>query len=199
MATQKQKEKALERAAKAQTRYWDALHALEDALGFDIDASELGELGAYTVEDLEQEQDEEDAVNHSADPDEDDESEPEPVDAGILHTVGLTEVSPGKYWPIPEPVETKAAERIKELEAVFEAEEISEANGAEPQLDENGKVVEDIATCGTCGQSWNDALITGRTPAPSARCPYEYIHPQLAELKRLRVKLANRRIIEGGA
>lgn len=34
----------------------------------------------------------------------------------------------------------------------------------------------DKATCGTCGRSWNDAIITGSTPAPSARCPFERWH-----------------------
>ena len=57
MATQKQKEKALERAASAQTRYWDALHALEAALGFDIEDGGPA-LEDCTVEYLEQEQDE---------------------------------------------------------------------------------------------------------------------------------------------
>lgn len=71
------------------------------------------------------------------------------------------------------------------LRRIIQADEISIENGATPQLDENGGIVEDIATCGTCGKSWNDALITGRTPAPSGRCPYEYIHPEIAELKRL--------------
>ena len=81
-------------------------------------------------------------------------------------------------------------ERIAEIEALIASEEISEANGATPQLDENGGTVVDMATCGTCGLSWNDALISDSTPAPSARCPYEYIHPEIAELARLRVRLA---------
>lgn len=34
----------------------------------------------------------------------------------------------------------------------------------------------DKVTCGTCGRSWNDAIITGSTPAPSARCPFEHWH-----------------------
>ena len=34
----------------------------------------------------------------------------------------------------------------------------------------------DLTTCGTCGRSWDDAVITGMTPAPSARCPFEYYH-----------------------
>lgn len=34
----------------------------------------------------------------------------------------------------------------------------------------------DIATCGTCGRSWDDAVPSAVTPAPSARCPFEYSH-----------------------
>jgi hypothetical protein len=33
-----------------------------------------------------------------------------------------------------------------------------------------------LATCGTCGRSWDDAIPTSWTPAPSARCPFEYWH-----------------------
>lgn len=33
-----------------------------------------------------------------------------------------------------------------------------------------------LATCGTCGRSWDDAIITSLTPAPAARCPFEYFH-----------------------
>lgn len=34
----------------------------------------------------------------------------------------------------------------------------------------------DRATCGTCGLSWDDGKSTSYTPAPSARCPFEYFH-----------------------
>lgn len=34
----------------------------------------------------------------------------------------------------------------------------------------------DRATCGTCGRSWDDAIPTSYTPAPSARCPFEAFH-----------------------
>jgi hypothetical protein len=34
----------------------------------------------------------------------------------------------------------------------------------------------DKVTCGTCGLSWDDAIGTQWTPAPSARCPFEYFH-----------------------
>lgn len=35
---------------------------------------------------------------------------------------------------------------------------------------------EDPVQCNTCGLSWDDALVTGLTPAPSARCPFEPFH-----------------------
>lgn len=76
--------------------------------------------------------------------------------------------------------------RIEELESLFESEEITEGNGAEPQYDDDGKLKVDTTTCDDCGKSWNDALISGSTPAPSARCPYEHIHGELEELKALR-------------
>lgn len=31
-------------------------------------------------------------------------------------------------------------------------------------------------TCGTCGLAWDDDKITGMTPAPAGRCPFEYFH-----------------------
>jgi len=34
-----------------------------------------------------------------------------------------------------------------------------------------------LVTCGTCGRSWDDAVITAYTPTPSARCPFEAYHP----------------------
>lgn len=34
----------------------------------------------------------------------------------------------------------------------------------------------DITTCGTCHRSWDNSLITSVTPAPAARCPFEYEH-----------------------
>jgi hypothetical protein len=84
---------------------------------------------------------------------------------------------------------TKAATRFKriaELEAFLTGHEISIANGATPQYDDNGNVVENMATCGNCGMTWNDALITSSTPSPSGRCPYEYIHDEIMELRRLK-------------
>jgi len=34
----------------------------------------------------------------------------------------------------------------------------------------------DVATCGTCGLSWDDSIGTEWTPAPSGRCPFESLH-----------------------
>jgi hypothetical protein len=34
----------------------------------------------------------------------------------------------------------------------------------------------DLATCGTCRRTWDDAVVTGCTPAPSARFPFEDDH-----------------------
>lgn len=39
-----------------------------------------------------------------------------------------------------------------------------------------GQKAKDRATCGQCGLSWDDAKPTTWTPAPSARCPFEYFH-----------------------
>lgn len=114
-----------------------------------------------------------------------------PTSAAIYHNDGTYKNPLATWKPEAEPmfkVEGAAPtreERIAELKALVRSELISEENGAEPQLDEYGKTKEDIATCGTCGMSWNDALITSRTPAPSGRCPYEYIHPEIVELKKL--------------
>lgn len=33
-----------------------------------------------------------------------------------------------------------------------------------------------LATCGHCKLSWDDSIPTDWTPAPSARCPFEYFH-----------------------
>lgn len=91
---------------------------------------------------------------------------------------------------------TVKAQRIAQLRALFAKEAISEANGARAQRDD--AVVVRMATCGNCGVSWNDALITGRTPAPSARCPYEHIHAEIGELAALtgRVRYASGQTLE---
>jgi len=46
---------------------------------------------------------------------------------------------------------------------------------------ETGAMLADFATCGSCGRMWNDADVTGWTPAPSARCPFEYDHDDDAD------------------
>lgn len=49
------------------------------------------------------------------------------------------------------------------------------ANG-HPQYDDDGIEVVGMATCETCGRSWNDERISELTPTPSGRCPFEYAH-----------------------
>lgn len=36
---------------------------------------------------------------------------------------------------------------------------------------------EDPMQCGTCNRWWDDGVVTALTPTPSARCPFEYFHP----------------------
>ena len=52
--------------------------------------------------------------------------------------------------------------------------------GAEPVYDENGAERVNVLTCGYCEKSWNDAAVSGRTPVPSGRCPFEDDHFALA-------------------
>lgn len=49
-------------------------------------------------------------------------------------------------------------------------------NSGDPSLDDEGHEVVALLTCGTCGRRWNDARISATTPAPAARCPFEYEH-----------------------
>ena len=86
-------------------------------------------------------------------------------------------------------IEAGSMERYFKLASIIDRELISIENGASPQLDENGNTVVSMSTCGNCGLSWNDALITSRTPAPSARCPYEHIHEEIAEYQTLKAKI----------
>ena len=39
-----------------------------------------------------------------------------------------------------------------------------------------GQAAKDKCTCGTCGLSWDDAIVTSITPTPSGRCPFEHFH-----------------------
>lgn len=34
----------------------------------------------------------------------------------------------------------------------------------------------ELAQCGTCERYWDDGMVTGMTPVPSGRCPFEYYH-----------------------
>jgi hypothetical protein len=54
--------------------------------------------------------------------------------------------------------------------------------GAELRYDDDGKPIVDVATCGSCGRSWNDAAVSSWTPAPSGRCPFEYDHDYVEEV-----------------
>lgn len=40
----------------------------------------------------------------------------------------------------------------------------------------NGEHVPEMKTCGHCLRTWDDGMISHLTPAPSARCPFEYAH-----------------------
>lgn len=33
-----------------------------------------------------------------------------------------------------------------------------------------------LATCGHCGRTWDDGIVSGVTPTPAARCPFEGSH-----------------------
>lgn len=48
--------------------------------------------------------------------------------------------------------------------------------GAQVRLDDNGNPIVEVATCGACGRSWNDAAVSAVTPVPAGRCPFEYEH-----------------------
>ena len=48
--------------------------------------------------------------------------------------------------------------------------------GARLLLNDDGEPIIRVATCGTCGRSWNDAEVSDWTPAPAGRCPFEDEH-----------------------
>lgn len=68
-------------------------------------------------------------------------------------------------------------DRLEELRDERDAYEPPEVPDDFPvmELDEDDEA-ERRATCGTCGRSWDDAIPTSYTPAPSARCPFEAFH-----------------------
>jgi len=51
-----------------------------------------------------------------------------------------------------------------------------------------GEPAEDRATCGDCGRSWDDGKVTGITPTPAGRCPFESWHGQRARRPVRKVK-----------
>lgn len=55
-------------------------------------------------------------------------------------------------------------------------QQLTPVPGATPRYDDDGREIIEIATCGHCGRSWNDAAVSSITPAPSGRCPFEYEH-----------------------
>lgn len=64
-------------------------------------------------------------------------------------------------------------------ERVIHKNDVEELFGRwEHVKDEDGRVIMDPTTCGTCGRTWNDARSTALTPTPSARCPFEYEHDE---------------------
>lgn len=62
-------------------------------------------------------------------------------------------------------IEKRPASKPREVPADFPVKVIADTDPAENR-----------ATCGTCGRSWDDGIPTSWTPAPSARCPFEYFH-----------------------
>ena len=53
--------------------------------------------------------------------------------------------------------------------------------GSVPQLDDTGREVVRVKTCGVCGRSWNDAVASALTPTPAGRCPFEHDHTYQTE------------------
>lgn len=64
---------------------------------------------------------------------------------------------------------------------------------------EPGELAVDLVTCGTCGLAWDDAVPTGWTPAPGARCPFEGFHPVEPEVRRYYVTMTWDDFPEGGS
>lgn len=61
---------------------------------------------------------------------------------------------------------------------VHDVAEIDDGRVRVLRTDREKASAKDLVTCGSCGRSWDDAVITGVTPAPSARCPFEYYHEE---------------------
>ena len=56
--------------------------------------------------------------------------------------------------------------------------ELTPVPGAVTRFDPDGEPYVTVATCGTCGLSWNDAAVSSLTPTPAGRCPFEYEHEE---------------------
>lgn len=70
-------------------------------------------------------------------------------------------------------------EQVHELAQEYlgeEAEEVPEDYPVRVLADDEAP--KGRTTCGTCGRSWDDDVVTSMTPAPSGRCPFEYYHAE---------------------
>lgn len=64
----------------------------------------------------------------------------------------------------------------------LEPDDIPEDFEVQPiRTEEQRRAATGLATCGTCELSWDDDIVTGMTPAPSARCPFEYFHAEVPQ------------------
>jgi hypothetical protein len=80
-------------------------------------------------------------------------------DATVVPLMGVdTETKPVKHLPVPRDFAVKVLRTAKQKARA-----------------------KDVATCGTCGRSWDDGISTGMTPTPSGRCPFEYFHAEVSE------------------
>jgi hypothetical protein len=100
-----------------------------------------------------------------------------PEDAVLIDEIARTSV----FWYEAADVILPSGRRVtgvqmRELAAEAGSEQATFGERGRVQYDSDGDPVVAMATCGACGRRWNDALITSMTPAPSARCPFEYDH-----------------------
>ncbi len=75
-------------------------------------------------------------------------------------------------------------DRLEELRDERDSFESEVPDDFEVSVLDDDDEAEDRVTCGTCGRSWDDAIVTSMTPAPSARCPFEAFHQTWAEENR---------------
>lgn len=79
----------------------------------------------------------------------------------------LSGVFAGDRWP-QEICDTHDPDSVRDRSGVVEVLDARRYAARVPAAD--------IVTCGACRRSWDDAVPTSLTPAPSARCPFEYDH-----------------------